>query len=129
MGLVPLVYGTDDKKLFLDCGYRSRQGEIRVYHTFDCLLGSGRWRVGDETELGRISHFYDMELNVISAYDDVLVIAPVPDQDGVCVAIDNDTHGGISRQKKNKLVIDEKRYDITKKQLDVVSKSVRGYTF
>lgn len=274
MRLFPLVYGMDgDKKLFLDCGYRGRQGEIHVYHTFDCLLGDGRWRVGDETELGRISHFYivdagekelgghrtlriyaairispigteeyrrkeafeswlvnvfgyhnglydarqkrvrsgcdidciaiylgdvdlnvkrlrnmpplddcgyqvadeirrryhqctsiipahyismsrmkpsgllmanssvkrgcvvklpsvlrNTELNVIAAYDDVLVVAPVPDQDSVRVSIDNDTHGSISRQRGSKLIIDDQRYDLTRKRLDVVSKPVRGYT-
>lgn len=127
-----------------DCGYEVMPEVHR--RNFDCtlivpsentslLLTRKAQRLKANPEIGRgcvvklPSVLHDMELNVIDAYDDVLVVSPVPQQDySVPVSLDDKEVGKAPRQFLNKLVLNGKRYDLTRKRLDVVAEPKIGWT-
>ena len=70
----------------------------------------------------------NMMLNVISAYDDVLVVAGIPYQDGISVEVDDNEFLGNISFRGNNIAVDGKKYGMTKKRIDVIAEPTSGYT-
>ena len=86
-------------------------------------------RFFSDEEVSRLSVVApNMKLNVISAYDDVLVVAGIPYQDGISVEVDDNEFLENISFRCNNIVVDGKKYDMTKKRIDVIAEPTSGYT-